>query len=413
MVGLVLITLGGQLSAGASDGAAAATPTASAAAAGALAAAENDLASELYGPLAASASGANMAFSPLSIYLALAMLYPGARGATASELAGLLHLPAGGANLTEEAPALQAALEAGTGSKNLLRIADTVWVQSGLALQAGFVAALRSGFAAGLHQVPFSTAPQAVLQEINQMIAAETAEKIQDLLPPGSITPLTRLVLANALYLKAAWQFPFPVSATAPAPFHLAGGTGGTGGTVTEVKMMQLSARLGYLAGPGYQLVTLPYAGSSLQLDILLPAGPLGPLESRIAAAGIGPLLSGAETTQVALSLPRWRFTTGFLLNGVLAKLGLQDAFTPEADFSGMTSAERLSLSVVVHKAFVSVDESGTEAAAATAVGVTATAIPVIEKPVKVLVNRPYVFAISDSSTKAVLFLGRVENPSA
>jgi serpin B len=396
--------LAGLLSAPAAS--AAPSPLAGSGAAG-LAAAGDAFASSLYGAVAGASGAGNMAFSPYSVAEALEMLYIGARGDTASQIASVLHLQGGVGALVSEARGLERRLAGDIGAGNTLKVADTLWVQEGLPLGAGFVEGLRSGFAVAAHRVAFKDDPEGVRQEINSLVSAETAGHIEGLLPPGSIDNLTRLVLANAVYMKAKWAQPFSSAETYPAAFHLANGTS------TKVATMHMTAYLGYRRGPGYQLVSLPYANGSLELDVLLPDGALAPLERLVATQGIASLLGGTQTADVALALPRWRFTTAdYQLGPMLERLGMANAFSPSlADLSGITTTPPpLYVSAVVHKAFVSVNESGTEAAAATGVAVGATAVPA--QRVNMMVDRPFIFAIRDRATNDVLFLGRTEDPA-
>ena len=282
---------------------------------------------------------------------------------------------------------------------------NTVWVQSGLQLQPEFLGVLSELPGMSAHVADFRRAADAARREINDLIAEQTVGRIRDLLAPGVIGPLTRFLLANAIYLKAPWAEPFPARATSDAPFHLADGDSAT------VAMMHVTRRLGYARRDGYQLVVLPYAGGRLAMAVVLPDGPLDPLRAQVAAAGLRDTLRGAGQTRVSLGLPRFRVTARFELAEVLRRLGVLAAFTDAADFSGITGAEPLSISAVVHKAYVDVDEQGTEAAAATAIGFArAMAVPP-QQPVVVTVDRPFLF-VTETTTRAPLFLGQVTNPA-
>ncbi|HKB29840.1 MAG TPA: serpin family protein [Streptosporangiaceae bacterium] len=359
----------------------------------------------LYGALAAG--GANTAFSPASTAVALQLALLGARGETAAELARFLHLSdpdaaAGGLRL------LTAALTDSARSQDVtFRMPNTMWVQSGLPLTQEFTDRLRDLAALAVRDADFARAPMEAAREINQIIAAQTAGKIADLIAPGLISASTRLILANAVYLKARWAHPFAAGATTDGPFH----TGGR--AAVTASMMRVTAQLGYLRGGGYQAVVLPYAGSRLAMAVLLPDGAPGPLEEGLAERGVQGLTSGAGPTKVALTMPRFRVSTGFRLAGALRQLGVTAAFGGDADFSGITTAERLRIDEVVHKAYVDVDEQGTEAAAATAVTMRAAALVVPARPpVTVIVDRPFLFAIIDTATGTPLFLGKVSNPA-
>jgi len=358
------------------------------------------------------ASGRNNAFSPASIAIALEIAMFGARGETAAELAAFLQL-AGGHESAAGLRELDALLASAAGADGAagasaltFRMPNTVWVQSGLPLRPEFLGVLGELPGLSIHDADFRRAADAARRKINDLIAEQTADKIRDLLTPGVVGPLTRLVLANAIYFKAAWAEPFPAHGTRDAPFHLADGDTAT------VAMMHLTRRLGYARGDGYQLVVLPYAGGRLAMAVVLPDGPLGPLRAQVAAEGVRGTLRRAGQAQVSLGLPRFRVTAQFELADVLRRLGIRAAFTEAADFSGITGAQPLSISAVVHKAYVDVDEQGTEAAAATAVAI-ATAIAVApQQAVVVTVDRPFLFAITETTTGTPLFLGQVTNPA-
>jgi len=380
----------------------------------------------------------NLVFSPSSIAIALRLVLLGARGETAAQIAAALHLgrPDQAGPELRTVLALLGDLAAGDLT---LRAPSTVWVQSGLPLEPGFTAALAAAAdraaTVSLRDADFRRDAEQARQEINQVIAEQTAGRISDLLGPGVLDASTSLVLASAVYLKAAWAHPFPAGATQGAPFHP------DSGIQVTVPTMRLQARLRYMRGDGFQAVGLPYAGSRLGLLIVLPDGPPGagppgadpsgadpPGASSPGASspgagppGIGPdsgglgrLLARLAPRQVSLALPRFRVTSGFALRPLLAALGMPLAFSPDADFSGITTAQRLRIDEVAHKAYIDVNEEGTEAAAATAVIMKASArFMNTEPPVEVIVDRPFLFAITDMASGLPLFLGRVTDPTA
>jgi serpin B len=348
----------------------------------------------------------NLVFAPANIAAALRMTLLGARGDTATQLAATLHLAKpqdAAAGLLETCARLDS-LAAGDLT---LRAPNTMWVQSGLPLQPDFTAALAQAACAQLRTADFAAAAGPVQQQVNDLIAEQTAGKITGLIPPGVITRATRLVLASAIYLKAAWTHPFPPGATQDAPFHPEPGAG------RQVPTMRLRERLRYLRGDGYQVVELPYAGQRLGMVIVLPDGPLAPVESRLGRDGLARLLAGLAPRQVTLALPRFRVTSQFSLAPALTTLGMPLAFTSRADFTGITTAEPVHISDVVHQAYLDVDEQGTEAAAATAVVIRAAArIMMPDPPVEMTVDRPFLFGITDQASGQPLFLGRVTDPS-
>ena len=357
---------------------------------------------ELYAALGA---GGNLVFSPGNIAAALRMALLGARGETAAQLAAVLHL-AKPQDAEASLLATSALLGSLAGDELTVRAPNTMWVQSGLPLQPDFTAALTQAACARLCEADFARAAEQARQAINDLIAEQTAGKITDLIGAGGVTARTRLVLASALYLKAAWAAPFPAAATEDAPFHPAPRT------ELLVPTMRLRARLRYLRGDGYQAVELPYVGQRLGMAVVLPDGPLPPVEGRLAASGLGGLLAGLAPRQVSLALPRFRVTGEFSLRPVLAALGMPLAFGRQADFTGITTAEPLCIDDVLHKAYIDVDEQGTEAAAATAVTIRAAARALMpDPPVQVTVDRPFLFAITELGSGWPLFLGRVTDP--
>jgi serpin B len=364
---------------------------------------------------------ADTVFSPASVASALRMALCGARGQTAAELARALHLdgslsperslsPDGspGPDVAASGLRLVSALWGGASGSVTFRAPNTVWVQSGLPVRPEFTARLGEA-GAMFADADFAGAPEAARTEINRVIAAQTEGKITGLLPPGSIGSLTRLVLAGAVYLRAAWSKPFPADATSDAPFY----PDGPDRPALTVRMMRGTEPRGYLRGDGYQAVLLPYQDASLAMAVVLPDGPLAALQPKAAAAGLGGLLAGTARHQVTLSMPRFRLEAAFDLIPALRQLGVHQAFGGDADFSGITAAEPLRIGAVAHKAYIDVDEQGTEAAAATALVMTGMAAFRAPPPVTMVVDRPFLFAIIDTATSLPLFLGQVSHPRA
>ncbi len=366
----------------------------------AAAAADAAFGADLYQVLAAEA--ADTVFSPASVAGALRMALAGARGDTAAELAAALHL--NGGPDADPSTGLSLLSSVAHGESVTFRAPNTVWVQSGLPLRAEFTAQLGE---AAWHQADFARAAQAARAEINRVIADQTEGKITGLLPPGAVDALTRLVLASAVYLKAAWADPFPEGATGDAPFH----PDGKDRPGLTVPMMRGAASRPYLRGDEYQAVLLPYRETSLAMAVVLPDGPLAGLRPRVAAIGLGGLLAGTSRHRVTLSLPRFRLEASSGLIPALRRLGVSAAFGNDADFGGITDAEPLNIGAVVHKAYIDVDEHGTEAAAATAVVIKALAAMRPPPAVTMVVDRPFLFAIIDTTTGLPLFLGQVSHP--
>ena len=345
-------------------------------------------------------------FSPVSVASALRMALCGARGRTATELARALHgSPDSAADGLRTTSA--AVRDIAADGSVTFRAPSTVWVQSGLPLLPAFTDALREAAAAAPADADFAGAPEAARAEINHVIAEQTAGKITGLLSPGAVTALTRLVLTSAMYLKAAWAEPFGENDTRDAPFH----PDGPDRPGPDVPMMRGTAARAYRRGDGYQAVLLPYRGGGLAMAVVLPDGPVAALRPAIEAGGLRGLLDGTSRHQVTLSMPRFRLEAAFDLVPVLRRLGVSEAFTRQADFGGITAAERLAIGAVAHKAYVDVDEHGTEAAAATAVVFTASAVMRPPPRVTMVVDRPFLFAIVHTPTGLPLFLGQVSHP--
>lgn len=362
--------------------------------------------------LRAISGGGNTVFSPASIALALAMAEIGANGETASQMNAVLHGVAadGGSGLN----ALSQALAARSGSFkdsegreiNLtLRIANAPFAQAGLELEPAYLDTLASQFGAGLREVDYAADPEGARALINGWVKDETAGRIPELLGQGVISRYTKLTLVNAIYLKAPWETAFDKSATANAPFTRADGS------VVQVPTMSGGEQVAsYAAGPGWQAVELPYADDTLAMTIILPDN-LASFIAQLSGTHFEQIIRTLAHRQVNLSLPRFKVQTEVDLAKTLGALGMPLAFEPgQADFSGITTKTPLNISAVIHQANISVDEQGTEAAAATAVVMVGMAAP--EEPVTVQVNRPFLFAVRDLSTGAALFLGQVTDPS-
>jgi serpin B len=283
---------------------------------------------------------------------------------------------------------------------------NALWGQRGYHFLPGFLDTLAQYYGAGLRALDFGANPDGSRITINNWVADQTAQKIKDLLPPRSITPETRLVLTNAVYFKAGWKTSFTAENTREGPFTL------PGGSQIRVPMMTKSDSLGYLAGDAYVAVELPYKGDQLSMILLVPpAGGVDALERGLNASQVSALFANLERRQVALTLPKFRFEFGLSLAQKLRTLGMEVPFTDAADFSAMTAEEPVKIGDVIHKAFIGVDEKGTEAAAATAVIIVPTSVGPGNE-VQVTVDRPFLFLIRDIPTSSVLFLGRVGNPA-
>ena len=350
----------------------------------------------------------NLFYSPYSISLALAMTYAGAREETGRQMADTLHFTLPQDRLHPAFNSLDLALArrgegaAGKDEKGFrLNIVNAIWGQEGYEFLSQFLDLLAENYGAGLRELDFVSAPEESRVTINDWVSEQTEGRIEDLIPQGAIDSLTRLVLTNAIYFNAAWSNPFEPDLTKDGPFHLLGG-----GEIS-VPMMRQTTSFGYAEGEGYQAVELPYDGQELSMVILLPeAGEFESFEDQLDARRVEAIVNDVTYDQVSLTMPKFEVESGFSLADALAAMGMPVAFSSGADFSGMTGNRDLFISDVVHKAFVSVDEAGTEAAAATAVMMKLGAAP--EPPVEVTVDRPFIFLIRDIETGAILFVGRV-----
>lgn len=374
----------------------------------ALARGNNDFAFAMYRE---QAGDGNLIFSPYSVSLAFSMAYAGARGETEAEMAETLNfLPQGAQH-----PAFNAieSRMSGLGEEGgedrsppfRLDVANSAWGQEGLRFEQAYLETLAGQYGAGVRPVDFGQ-PDRASGKINEWVEEETEGRIRDLITPEVVSQDTRLVLANAVYFKASWLSSFEKRMTEDGPFTLPGG-----GTVT-VPLMRQRSYLPYAEGEGYQAVRLPYRGGAADMLVVLPEqGRFGEVEDRLGAG----LLEGVEENVrpnefVELTMPRYDFETGLDLIPLLQSMGMKAPFDAgAADFGGITEEANLFVGAAVHKADITVDEEGTEAAAATGLAMPQSKPP---PPVEMSVDRPFLFAITERETSAILFLGRVTDPS-
>jgi serpin B len=287
-----------------------------------------------------------------------------------------------------------------------LNIVNETWGQEDYKFMDQFLDVLAENYGAGMRLLDFINAPEESRITINDWVSDQTEGKIEDLIPSGVIDAMTRLVLTNAIYFNAAWLHPFSEEVTDDGTFHL------LNDSEITVPMMRQTESFSYAEGEGYQAVELLYDGGELSMVILLPEmGRFEAFEDLLGSDYVDSILSGMDYGQVALTMPKFEFESEFGLVDTLDNMGMPAAFSAQADFSGMNGTRDLVITDILHKAFVSVDEAGTEAAAATAVIVGEKAMP--GEPIEVTVDRPFIFLIRDIETGAILFVGRVMNPSA
>jgi serpin B len=356
----------------------------------------------------------NLFFSPYSISIALAMTYAGARGDTETQMAQSMRYALPQAQLHPAINKLALELEARAQAEGIpedkafkLHVANAIWGQNGFPFLPAYLDVLAENYGAGLHLLDFQKDPEEARRIINDWVSRQTEDRIQDIVPPGAIDPLTPLVLSNAIYFKADWAREFSSEATGGGEFTLL-----DGGKVT-VPMMFQHAHFNYAAGDGLQALELPYAGGQLSMLILLPdEGQFDEVQASFDAEQLETLIAGLQSQEVKLWLPKFQYEYSLSLKDSLIRMGMTDAFDYQrADFSGMDGARDLYIGDALHKAFVAVDEAGTEAAAATVVIMAPTSAQQPGTPIEFKVDRPFIFLIRDNPTGAILFLGRVTNP--
>jgi len=375
----------------------------------ALAQSNNAFALDLYAKLREQKG--NLFLSPYSISSALAMTYAGARGQTAAQMAKALHFDLAPDRLHAAFSDLRAALDAtGKLAGCELAVANALWAQKDYPFLKGFLDLARTSYGAGTREVDFANAAEAARQTINRWTAEQTRDRIQDLIPPGELDALTRLVLTNAIYFKGIWDSKFPARGTQDAPFTL------LTGEKVEVPMMHQTGRFEYDQADGVQVLGLPYKGTSLSMVILLPAKTdgLAGIEAALRENKLLAWIGSPKHQEVRVFIPRFKLTASFSLNDALKSLGMTNAFGQGAvDFSGMSGKADLFISAVLHKAHVEVNEKGTEAAAATVVKISVGTEMhgTREGPVEFRADHPFLFLIRHNRSGSILFLGRVMNP--
>jgi serpin B len=355
----------------------------------------------------------NLFYSPYSISLALAMTYAGAEGETEQQMADVLHFILEDEDLHAAFNKLALELASrGEGAEGTddegfrLNIVNAIWGQQDYDFLSEFLDVLAENYDAGLRILDFVNNPEESRITINDWVSEQTEGRIKDLIKEGVITSLTRLVLTNAIYFNAAWQYPFDEENTYDDTFYL------LDGSEITVEMMHQTEELGYTEGDGYQAVELKYDGGELSMIILLPEeGNFEAFESSLDAETLEEIIANIGTANVTLAMPKFEYDSEFSLKDALEAMGMTDAFSMDADFSGMTGNTELFIKDVVHKAFVSVDEAGTEAAAASAVVIDLKAVP--GEPAEVTIDQPFIYLIQDIQTGSILFIGSVVNPGA
>jgi serpin B len=348
----------------------------------------------------------NLALSPYSIAVALAMTANGARDRTARAMNDVLHAGSlatynsGMAALTQELAGLAGPVQVGDEKAEIdLSPANQLFGDRRIEWREEFLTVLAKMYDAGMRTVDYRVT-EAARAVINDWTAEQTHDRIPEIIPEGVLDPLTRLVLVNALYFKAPWASPFEKAATTAGRFHR-----GDGSSV-DAPLMTTDEGPTYVAGVHFRGARLPYAGGRLAMTVALPTGAEAPALADLLGKG----LSAPGETGLRLTMPRWTYRVETDLKDPLKSLGMAVAVGDDADFGAMTADADLAITDVLHQTFVAVDEAGTEAAAATAVVMGETALPVTQH--ELVLDRPFVFVIHDTAHGTPLFMGRVADPS-
>jgi serpin B len=373
-----------------------------------------EFALELFGAIRQNAPEANLFFSPYSISTALGMTYAGAEANTEAQMASTMHFALPEERLHEAFGLLQDRLSQEYRSTIsyseeplVLEVANAIWVEREYELLPAFMGIVEGSYLAQAINIGFSEDPGGATEEINGWVAEKTHDRIRDLIPPGALGELTRIVLTNAVYFKGSWMSQFDAELTSERDFLTAGGD------EVEVQFMTQVEYFEYCSMENCRAIELPYSDGLSSMLIILPDGGLAEFEEALDREKLDAIVSGLASTNVSLEMPRFEFTCDYGLNDPLLALGMTDAFGDRADFSGMTGTRDLFISAVLHKAFVKVDETGTEAAAATAVimDLMCYAPGDIEEPIPLVLDRPFLFFVKDDVTGTILFMGRVADP--
>jgi serpin B len=354
-------------------------------------------------------SEGNIFFSPYSISTAFAMTYAGARGETQKQMAGVFHFPLETSQLHPSYSALQAHfLKLQKNSPFRLNIANALWIQKEYALLQIFLEMNQKYYQASLFNMNFRGDPEGSRLKINDWVEEKTEGKIHDLLPSGTIKTLTRLVLTNTIYFKAEWQNTFNAHNSKTQDFWI------SPDEKTKVQMMSQKDHFGYWENKTLQILEMPYIRQDLSMVVFLPRKKDGlpDLETKINPEYIDKWLSELKGQQVDVHFPKFTTTQKIDLKTILKALGMVDAFTENADFSGIEPKKELYITDALHKAYIDVDEVGTEAAAATAVSVGVTSILPPKVVPEFRADHPFFYIIKDNKTKSILFMGRLTRPA-
>jgi serine protease inhibitor len=368
-------------------------------------AANNRFAFDLYAKLRASQKG-NIFYSPYSVSAASAMIYEGARGKTASEMASVFHFPKSRV-LRPNFAAIHNDLNKASSSYKL-KTGNALWAQKSFRFLKTYTKTIKTYYRGKVANLNFAGDPESSRKVINKYIEKQTEKKIVDLIPSGLLTNLTRFVLTNAIYFKGQWLWQFDTRYTSDEDFRV------STDKIVRVPMMQMppiATSFNYAATDDLQILELPYKGDKVSMLVLLPRAGLGSLEHSLTAAKLKAYKAEMMPTYMDyIAIPKFEFKSEYRLENVLARLGMRSAFSDNADFSRMTGKRDLMLNFVIHQAYVKVDEKGTEAAAATGGG---GGVNSIRESTVFRADHPFIFLIQDNKSGNILFLGRVVNPAS
>ncbi len=363
----------------------------------------NIFAIKLYKKL--SKNDKNIFFSPFSIYDALCMSYIAARGNTKIEMKKVLSLNISQKQLPILSKELLDSIQSNSKKGYILKIANAIWIQKDFCILPSFVKTLEDYYNSQIFKVDFIKHKEITIKKINSWVAKKTNNKIKSLIHKDDIDNLTRLILTNAIYFKGDWASKFNKKETTTQKFYI------NNKRTINIKMMHQTGNFKYLSTKNFQVIELPYIGQTVSMVIFLPNKLTGikNLDKYLTLKNFYLYLSELRTKNINIYLPKFKLKTRYYLKSILCQLGMKDAFSNKADFSGITGKPNLKIKKVIHQAYIKVDEKGSEAAAATAV---VFKLKCIMMPITFRADHPFIFFIIHNPTKTILFMGRVVNPA-
>jgi len=351
-----------------------------------------------------SSANENIIISPFSVSSALAMTYAGAKNNTQSQMSYVLHFNHNQEVLHADFSQLLSNIKALNSDENEVNIANSLWVQNKLKLKESYLKTVKTNYASDVQSVDFILESEKTRGTINKWVESKTNQKIKDLIPVGGITKSTMLVLTNAIYFLGTWENKFDVKNTIESIFYL------NEESKVNAPFMRQTTKFKYFEDEFVQVIDLPYAKNKLSMMIVMPKEKFGLM--KITKAMLNDnythILAGLQLQKVAVSLPKFKISSNFDLGAKLSEMGMPDAFTSAADFSGITGSKDLNISKIMHKAFIEVNEKGTEAAGATTVVMEKTSY--VKTPV-FTADSPFLYLIKDNISGSILFIGKIVNP--